>query len=598
MRGRKIASSDPDLGAWTYAYDTASELVSQTDAKSQTTTFSYDLLGRMTGRVETDMTSAWVYDTEAWGIGKLASASITAGPSAGYERSFIYDSLGRTVQVTITIAGINYTFYASYDANSRLSTVTYPSGFVATYSYTSLGYAQEVFGGSQVYWTANTRDAELRLSQTAGNGVVTTQSFDPLTDRLTSILAGTGNAVESFSYTYDVLGNVLTRADANESLTETLTYDDLNRITSATVTANIAPEKTFSYNAIGNLLSKSDVGTYTYPVAGSALPHAVSQHRRHHQLDLHLRPQRQPDRGRRPQHHLHLLQQAGLDHPGIVHAVLLRRLRPPALHAKRARGHHALFQCLRGPCRAVLLRGSQWTDYLSVGGAKVGMRVLHSDETVSTRYFHTDHLGSIAVITNETGAVVERDSYDAWGKRRFATGADDPTGSITSQTIRGFTGQEELADVGLVHLNGRVYDPLVGRMMSADPFVPDPLNGQAWNRYAYVINNPLSITDPNGYCFLSLCSAGKAIGTFFNRSFGVLFRDVPILGSIFEIGAAALSSPDARRSWRGGDFATTFVSGVSSGNLGYALKAGAIAAFTAGAFYVVGNLTDVVNRIA
>ena len=202
---------------------------------------------------------------------------MTAGPGAGYARSFAYDSLGRPVQVTITVGGINYPFYASYDANSRLSTVTYPSGFVATYAYTSLGYAQQVSGGSQVYWTANTRDAELRLlTQTAGNGVVTTQSFDPLTDRLTSILAGSGNAVESFSYTYDVLGNVLTRADANESLTETLTYDDLNRITSATVSANVAPEKTFSYNAIGNLLTKSDVGTYTYPVAGSALPHAVS----------------------------------------------------------------------------------------------------------------------------------------------------------------------------------------------------------------------------------------------------------------------------------------------------------------------------------
>jgi RHS Repeat len=91
---------------------------------------------------------------------------------------------------------------------------------------------------------------------------------------LTAILAGSGNVVENFSYTYDVLGNVLTRADANESLTETLTYDNLNRLTQATVSASIAPVKTFTYDPIGNLLSKSDVGTYTYPLAGSMLPHA------------------------------------------------------------------------------------------------------------------------------------------------------------------------------------------------------------------------------------------------------------------------------------------------------------------------------------
>jgi RHS repeat-associated protein len=92
--------------------------------------------------------------------------------------------------------------------------------------------------------------------------------------------------------------------------------------------------------------------------------------------------------------------------------------------------------------------------------------------TLTTRYFHTDHLGSVAVITNEAGAVVERRSYDAWGKRRFPNGEDDPTGgSITSVTTVGFTGQEELS-VGLVHLNGRVYDPLIGRMLSADPDRP------------------------------------------------------------------------------------------------------------------------------
>ena len=107
--------------------------------------------------------------------------------------------------------------------------------------------------------------------------------------------------------------------------------------------------------------------------------------------------------------------------------------------------------------------GQKWTDYLSVGDVQVGIRVLQTaSNTVSTRYFHTDHLGSITAITDENGAVVERLSYDAWGKRRFPNGSDDPTGSITSQTRSGFTGEEELSVSSLVHLNGRVYDPLLG----------------------------------------------------------------------------------------------------------------------------------------
>jgi hypothetical protein len=82
----------------------------------------------------------------------------------------------------------------------------------------------------------------------------------------------------------------------------------------------------------------------------------------------------------------------------------------------------------------------QWTDYLFAGGEMIGMRVEHSVSGIYTRYFHKDHLGSIATITDEAGIVVERLSYDAWGKRRNPDGTDDPTGSITSQTTRGFTG--------------------------------------------------------------------------------------------------------------------------------------------------------------
>jgi RHS repeat-associated protein len=71
-----------------------------------------------------------------------------------------------------------------------------------------------------------------------------------------------------------------------------------------------------------------------------------------------------------------------------------------------------------------------------------------------------------------------------------------PGGGINNATTRGFTNQEEFGVAGLVHLNGRIYAPLLGRMTSADPTVPDALNAQAWNRYSYVGNDPLTFTDP------------------------------------------------------------------------------------------------------
>lgn len=58
---------------------------------------------------------------------------------------------------------------------------------------------------------------------------------------------------------------------------------------------------------------------------------------------------------------------------------------------------------------------------------------------------------------------------------------------------------EHLDEVGVIHMNGRVYDPLIGRFMSADPFIQSPGNLQSYNRYAYVMNNPLAFTDPSGY---------------------------------------------------------------------------------------------------
>ena len=359
------------------------------------------------------------------------------------------------------------------------------------------------------------------------------------------------------------------------------------------MTRSTAPVKQFAYDPIGNLLSKSDVGNYSYPLAGSALPHAVMSISGG---TLSISFTYDPN---------------GNQTSGVGRSISYTSYNKPSSITQWSgtlffsdNTDHQRFMQVSSEGTTLYLDAfgvhaemfvaatTQWYDFIGSGGSMIGVRVLSSSNTVTTRYFQTDNLGSIAVITDENGNVVERDSYDAWGKRRFPNGADDPSGSLTSQTTRGFTGQEELADVGLVHLNGRVYDPLIGRMMSADPFVPDPMNGQAWNRYSYVINNPLALTDTNGYCFLGMCSWGKAISTFFNRTIGAVFRAVPILGSLLEIAAVALCLGNPVCAVPAAAATSAFVTGVTSGSLGAALKAGLIAGATAFANFEVGTFAQ------
>jgi RHS repeat-associated protein len=226
----------------------------------------------------------------------------------------------------------------------------------------------------------------------------------------------------------------------------------------------------------------------------------------------------------------------------------------------------------------------RWTNYLIVGGRFIGIHVENSDETTLTRYFHTDHLGSIAVITDEAAIVKERLSYDAWGLRRHPDGTPDPSGGGTSgsQTTRGFTGHEHLNEVGLIHMNGRVYDPLLGRFGTPDPMTESPFSTQGWNRYSYVGNSPLNFTDPTGYCFMGCFwkPLFKAIGNFFRQSWR----------AIVQIGATALlCGPGAPLCAGVVAFAVT---GLTSGDLGLALRAGATAFFTAAAMYGVGEMTN------
>lgn len=120
-----------------------------------------------------------------------------------------------------------------------------------------------------------------------------------------------------------------------------------------------------------------------------------------------------------------------------------------------------------------------------------------------TVYVHTDHLGSPELFTNSSGGVVVRPSFGAYGERRDGSDWDGPVSAADldkiADTIRhGFTGHEHLDAVGLIHMNGRVYDPLAGRFLGVDPIVHAG-NSQSPNGYSYVWNNPLTFVDPSGF---------------------------------------------------------------------------------------------------
>jgi len=146
--------------------------------------------------------------------------------------------------------------------------------------------------------------------------------------------------------------------------------------------------------------------------------------------------------------------------------------------------------------------GGTWHDYLIADGQRFGLRIKPpTPAAVSWQLYVPDHLGSVAVVTDGAGAVVQRLSYDAWGRRRRPNGTEVYAGTnLAAPTSRGYTNHEHIDDIGLINMNARLYDPEIGRFLSPDSIVPNVFRSQSLNRYSYVYNNPVTYTDPTGHC--------------------------------------------------------------------------------------------------
>ena len=177
------------------------------------------------------------------------------------------------------------------------------------------------------------------------------------------------------------------------------------------------------------------------------------------------------------------------------------------------------------------------------GDAYSAPAILISDgETQKLYYLHRDYLGSIVMLTDENGNIAERRHFDPWGQ---PIKVEDSAGNTLDKLTlldRGFTGHEHLQTVGLIHMNGRLYDPALHRFLQPDNYVQDPFNTQNFNRYGYCLNNPLLYTDPTGEWFVIDDAIAMLVGGVVNLTINAIQGNVTSFWSglgYFAVGVGA-----------------------------------------------------------
>ena len=568
VMGRKSSMDDLDKGNWSYTYNGLNQLITQTDAKGNTTCSAYDVLGRMVKRIDnyqgnvstllgqaSDATSqcandssnvdtaTWVYDTAPLGasanfaLGKLHQ---TTGKD-GFQETYSYDSFARTTQLNRVVGADSYSIDTTYDALHRVDTTTYPgpsNRLQVQNVYNAIGFNVELqnAANTNTYYQAGEMDARGNITgENLGNLVTTLRDYNAQTGRLEHISsyrytdAAGSPTVQNLDFAFDKIGNLTNRQDHLQGFDEDFSYDNLNRLTDTDSDFGNGDIRStnITYDALGNIVTKTGVGTYTYGGtcnSQQAGPHAVTSITA-------------------PKAASYCYDANGNMISGDGRTIQYSYFDKPTQIIKGANTTSIKYGPDRSRYQRIDQTAAGTTSYTYVGGAYEKVikpngdteerhfiggiavvtlkdRTASNDGTTQTRYLHKDHLGSTTVITDEIATIVEEFSFDAWGKRRapnlakiiaelgdWNTLDDDQKGNLTisanvlasAVTNKGFTGHEQLDNVGLIHMNGRVYDAEIGRFISADPFIQDRTNLQALNRYSYVQNNPLSYTDPSGY---------------------------------------------------------------------------------------------------
>jgi len=681
LAGRKIDMEDPSMGDayenetivtrtvndYSYTYNALGELISQTDANGKTTTMVYDRLGRLVEKHFPEGTTTWFYDTADRGTLKwkgLLHKVETNKPAETadrrlYRETYAYDAHGRLTQTERLIDGVTYTTGQSYDSYGRPSVLTYPNDFKVENLYDDFGTLKEVVegngtrhtnfdgevGAGQKFWQAYHYSVWGRPDGVDfGESVSTTYQYNAWNGRLDGLLTESdvgNNTVVDIGYAYDELGNITNRAVSvfgENTIYEVFDYDGLNRLESYTQTGE--GTKDVEYDSLGNITSKTGVGNYTY---GTNKAYRLTNTSTRDKEYIHDKNGNMLSESlyNTVSHRRELIRSYNYDSGNRI--TKIQDGTHSSLWTKfwfDSNGQRVILEECNDASNGVLTHyvGSAYEVRKDVGSGsyeekcyimtptgRTAVRTVkkNSSNTVTDvgfRLYHKDNLGSVYAVTDKDGTIECRSSYDPWGVETALD--DDGSDPDFSLETRGYTDHEMLRTWGLIHMNGRIFNPELARFMSADPFIDDAKDAQSFNRYAYCNNSPINHSDPSGFFKLKdgLKIVAVAVAAYFTagwaiNSFGFTSVTVETAVGTSEAFMAANSSLATSLMLSGASpglvngIIGAAVSGFTAGSVGTLLNGGSVedafrngvvggvtAAFTAGASYWIASLPKGGNK--
>ena len=484
--GRRIRITDPSAGVQQDAYTHNSDgsyRHTHTNPNGSVIT-DYDRYGRVTSvQRPGEYTTSYTYNTD----GLLVSEVSTNGTGKAYS----YDGYDRLIGLVETVPdGVSLTTSYAYGSSGLLTSTTYTGlsgrSCVEGYQYACGHHVATYVGNTCVWQLTGENSMGLPVSATT-LGVLRRYEYDAFglpTKR--TMQASSGTIIQHMSYSFDPLkGNLMSRTDNKRGMTETFGYDEMNRLVQVNNT-NI------TYQDNGNIISKPNVGTLSYDDAShpyrvtslNASNPSMYTTQQSVSYTCYSRPSRIEDNG------LSASFTYNADGERVKMAVasgatkLLDRYYVGGRYeadiksSKLVERLYIQGDAYNAPVVLVSTNGGVWQPY-NIG---------------------RDYLGSITHVTTATGGIVEEYSYDPWGRLRNPTNYALATPNAEPELMlgRGYTGHEHLPWFGLINMNARLYDPVLGRFLSPDPFVQMPNFTQNFNRYSYCLNNPLVYVDENG----------------------------------------------------------------------------------------------------